>query len=84
LAHAVQTVRGTIDNDFTIAGTAVLLAPHDCVCIAPRVAEVTIDIVIDDAGGIRLEEDREAGVAGPRCVDPSSYCPAPLVLRPAE
>jgi hypothetical protein len=84
LAHAVQTVRGTIGTDFTVAGTAVLLAPHDCVCLAPRVAEVTFDIVIDDAGGIRLEEDREAGVAGPRCVDPSSYCPPPLVLRQLE
>jgi hypothetical protein len=77
-------MRGTIGNDFTIAGTAILLAPHDCVCLPQRFADVTFDIVVNDAGGITLEEDREAGVAGPRCVDPSSYCPPPLVLRQLE
>jgi hypothetical protein len=84
LADAVQSVRGTIGNDFTIAGTAVLLAPHDCVCLPQRFADVTFDIVVDDAGGITLEENREEGVAGPRCLDPSSQCLAPLVLRQGE
>jgi hypothetical protein len=84
LADAVQSVRGTIGSDFTVHGTAVLLAPHDCFCLVPRVAEVTFDIVVDDAGGVTLEEDREAGVAGPRCLDPTANCLAPLVLRPQD
>jgi hypothetical protein len=82
LADAVQSVRGTIRDDFTVIGAAVLLAPHDCVCLPQRFADVTFDIVLDDAGGITLEEDREEGVADPRCLDPPSQCLAPLVLRP--
>jgi hypothetical protein len=83
-ADAVQSVRGTIRNDFTIDGVAVLLAPHRAFVPSPRYAEVTLRIVVDDTGEITLEEDREPGVVGPRCVDPSIYCLEPLLLRPED
>jgi hypothetical protein len=83
-ASAVQSVRGTIRNDFTIDGVAVLLAPHRAFVPSPRYAEVTLRIVVDDTGGLTLQEDREPGVVGPRCVDPSIYCLEPLLLRPED
>jgi hypothetical protein len=83
-ADAVQSVRGTIRNDFTIDSDAVLLAPHQAFIPTPRFAGVTLRIDFDDAGLITLREDRSAGVVGPRCVDPSIYCLAPLLLRPED
>jgi hypothetical protein len=80
-ADAVQTIRGTIRDDFTIDGTAVLMGPHVGFFQPARAATLTILVEFDDAGGISLREDRLPGVQGPRCYDPSLYCVAPLLLR---
>jgi hypothetical protein len=83
-ADAVQTIRGTIRDDFTIDGTAVLMAPHVAFYQPQKAAMLTFLVEIDDAGGISLREDRQPGVQGPRCYDPSLYCVAPLLLRPQD
>jgi hypothetical protein len=82
-ADQVQAFRGTIRDDFTIETEMVLLAPHRPTETPIREAEVRILISIDEDGGITLREDREPGAIGPRCLT-SSFCPAPLVLRPQD
>jgi hypothetical protein len=83
-ADAVQTIRGTIRDDFTIDGTAVLMAPHVSYFQPQKAAALTVLVEFDDAGEISLREDRQPGVQGPRCHDPSLYCVAPLLLRPQD
>jgi hypothetical protein len=83
-AASVQTMQGTINNDFTIDSTVVLLGPHPEFATPNLFAEVRWRIVFEDAGSVTLVEDREPGVAGPRCPDPVGYCPAPLILRPQD
>jgi hypothetical protein len=83
-AASVQTMQGTINNDFTIDSTVVLLGLHPEFVTPDLFAEVHWRIEFDDAGSVTLVEDREPGVAGPRCPDPVGYCPAPLVLRPRD
>jgi hypothetical protein len=80
-ADQVQAFRGTMRSDFSIEGAMVLLGPHPPVENPIREAEVRMLIRFDDDGGITLLEDREPGVAGPRCMH-ENYCPAPLLLRP--
>jgi hypothetical protein len=81
----VQALRGNVRPDFSIDGSIALLGPTaPFTADRPLDAEVRILIVFDDAGGITLREDRERGVLGPRCPDPSNYCLAPLLLRPKE
>jgi hypothetical protein len=82
-ADQVQAFRGTIRDDFSIEAEMVLLGPHPAFENPIREAEVRILISIDEDGGITLLEDREPGVTGPRCLH-SSFCPAPLLLRPQD
>jgi hypothetical protein len=83
-ADRVQIIRGTIRDDFTIDGTAFLMAPHAAFSQPQKAATLTVLVEFDDAGGISLREDRQPGVQGPRCHDPSVYCLAPLLLRPQD
>ena len=78
---SVQNLRGQIRTDFVIEGEIVLLGPSRFFMAAPIYAPVRILIEFDDAGEIVLREDRVYGVEGPRCLDPSGYCPRPFVLR---
>jgi hypothetical protein len=81
---SVQTMRGTIRNDQTIDSTVALLGPHPETAPDQPFAEVRWIIEVAEDGSVALREDREPGVLGPRCPDPSNYCPPPLVLRPQD
>jgi hypothetical protein len=82
----VQSLAGRLGSDLVITGEIISLgalpfgAPGDPLRYSPL--RMLIDV--DDAGDITLREDRQPGVTGPRCPDPGGYCPAPLVLQPAE
>jgi hypothetical protein len=85
---SVQTMRGTVRDDFTVDGTVVLLGRHHPFLSPSYSSDVRLLIDIDEGGEatpgdpeITLREDREPGVQGPRCPDPVAFCPAPLVLR---
>jgi hypothetical protein len=78
---SVQGLQGRMGDDFVIDSTIVFLGPHPGRAILQYRAEVRIILDFDDDGQIILREDREPGVAGPRCPDPVNYCPPPLVLR---
>jgi hypothetical protein len=85
---SVQTMRGTVRDDFTVDGIVVLLGPHPDFASPPYQSTIRLFIDIGQGGEstpgdpeITLREDREPGVQGPRCPDPVGYCPAPLVLR---
>jgi hypothetical protein len=82
----VQSLDGQVGSDFVITGEIIWLAalPSNAPGYPPRYSPLRMFIDIDDAGEITLREDREPGVTGPRCPDPSGFCTAPLVLRPAE
>ncbi len=80
----VQTFHGTVANDFTIDSDIVLVGPRFVYLELPIFAEVRLLIEFDPAGEIILREDRIPGVQGPRCLDPLSFCPAPLLLRPSR
>lgn len=79
----VQSLSGRMGSDFVITGEILWLAPLPVGAPGnpPRYAPLRMLIAFDDAGDILLREDREPGVAGPRCPDPGGYCPAPLVLQ---
>ena len=83
VAHpmAVQGLQGRVGNDFVIDSTIVLLGPRPTMALPQTLAEVQLLIEFDSAGEITLREDRIPGVQGPRCPDPISLCPAPLLLR---
>jgi hypothetical protein len=83
-SDSVQVLQGRVGNDFVIEGTIVLLGPHPAFAVLQYHADVRIQIDIDADGGITLREDRLPGLQGPRCPDPVGYCPAPLLLRPAD
>jgi hypothetical protein len=77
---SLQILRGHFGTDFTIAGEIVLLGPEAVALPPPIWAEVRFDIEVDENGEVRLREDRERGVPGPRCVEPTFACYPPLVL----
>ena len=82
----VQSLSGVIGSDFMITGEILFLGPLPAALtrsLTPY-SPLRMLIAFDDAGEITLREDREPMVRGPRCPDPVSYCPAPLVLRPAD
>jgi hypothetical protein len=81
----VQSLSGVIGSDFVIDGEVILLgaARPLCVCLT-RYSPLRMLIEFDDAGEIRLREDREPGVTGPRCSDPVLNCLTPLVLQPVD
>ncbi|HET9497768.1 MAG TPA: hypothetical protein VFP83_05525 [Candidatus Limnocylindria bacterium] len=85
-AHQVQSLVGHINSDFTMSGEILWLGPsppalpYELVRYSPL--EMLIDF--DAAGATILRESREGGVHGPRCPDPQSYCPPPLVLERAD
>jgi hypothetical protein len=78
---AVQGLQGRVGNDFVIDSTIVLLGPRPTLAIVQTLAEVRIIIDFDPAGEITLREDRILGVQGPRCPEPQTLCPQPLLLR---
>jgi hypothetical protein len=82
----VQSLSGRIGSDFTISGEVIWLGPTPPGSIGSpiRYAPLRMFIEFDDTGRILLREDRESGVRGPRCPDPASFCPAPLLLERAD
>jgi hypothetical protein len=82
----VQSLSGRIGSDFAISGEIIWLGPLPPGAIASpiRYSPLRMFIEFDDTGWVRLREDREAGVRGPRCPDPASFCPAPLLLERAD
>jgi len=83
-SESVQVLQGRVGNDFVIDGTIVLLGPHPSFAVLQYVAEVRLLIEFGPASEVVLREDRTPGVQGPRCPDPISFCPAPLLLRPSR
>jgi hypothetical protein len=80
----IQTFRGQIGNDFVIDGEMVLMGPDVNFLRPPIYAPVRFLIDFDGGGQVSLLEDRELGVPGPRCVEPTTACLRPLVLRPEK
>lgn len=80
----VQNLTGTLRRNFTIASEIVWLGTHPGHATVQYYAEVDLIIEPDADGVITLREDREPGVEGPRCPEPVAFCPAPLLLRPAD
>jgi hypothetical protein len=83
-SDSIQVLQGRVGNDFVIEGTIVLLGPHLTFATPEYFSEVRLLIEFDQASEITLREDRIPGVEGPRCPDPVTYCPAPLLLRPSS
>ncbi len=81
--HTVQSLSGHVGTDFVITGEILFLGPRPLGNLPPH-SPLRMHIDFDDAGSFILREDREPGVTGPRCPDPTAYCPAPLVLEPAD
>jgi hypothetical protein len=80
----VQSFQGRIGSDFVITGEIQWLAPlRASAPLTPqRYSPLKMLIQFDDGGEVVLREDREPGVATPRCPDPpAGFCPEPLVLR---
>jgi hypothetical protein len=85
LAGRVQTLRGKIGQDFVVEGEIVMVAmPQPAVGAERFFSPLRLRIQFDDDGTVVLREDREYGVVGPRCGDPSIFCIPVLVLRPAD
>lgn len=82
----VQSLSGRLGSDFVITGEIISLGalPFSAPADPPRFSPLRMLIDFDEAGRINLREDRQPGVAGPRCPDPAGYCPAPLVLQRAD
>jgi hypothetical protein len=80
----IQTLRGHIGSDFAIDGEIVLLGPEVNFLRPPIFAPVQFLIEFGDAGQVILRENREPGVPGPRCVEPTMSCLRPLVLLLSE
>jgi hypothetical protein len=79
---SVQGLQGRVGNDFVIDSTIVLLGPRPTMALPQTLAEVRLLIEFDPAGQVTLREDRIPGVQGPRCPEPLTVCPQPLLLRP--
>jgi hypothetical protein len=78
----VQTLRGTIGEDFVVDGEILQLATTGFEPILVQFySPLRMFIEFDDDGTIVLREDREYGVPGPRCPDPTFSCLPVLVLR---
>jgi hypothetical protein len=80
-----STALHPLDRSYVIAGELVDVAPYGpgrvSIPFLRLFYPIRLQVEFDDAGQIRLREDREAGVQGPRCPDPAGYCPPPLVLQ---
>ncbi|HET9497769.1 MAG TPA: hypothetical protein VFP83_05530 [Candidatus Limnocylindria bacterium] len=76
----VQLLRGTIQSDFTVDGEIVLLGPTLAGNEPANWAPARFLIEPGDDGQLTLREDRERGVPGPRCPEPTYDCLKPLVL----
>jgi hypothetical protein len=84
--HHVQSFDGQLGDDFVITGDILFLGPRPpgAPRNLPPHAPLRMLIDFDEAGGLVLREDRDPGVAGAHCPDPTSYCPPPLVLQRAD
>jgi hypothetical protein len=81
-----QSLVGRVGSDFTVTGDILWLGPVPSGLpfrVAPY-SPLRMLIEFDDAGAILLREDREQGVAGPRCPEPTFVCPEPLLLERAD
>lgn len=81
-----QSLVGLVGSDFTVTGDILWLGP-----VPPGLPWTVVPysplrmlIEFDDAGAIVLREDRERGVLGPRCPEPTLACPEPLLLERAD
>ena len=81
--HTVQSLSGRVGGDFVITGGILFLGPRPLGNLPPY-SPLRMLLQFDDAGGLVLREDREPGAVGPRCPEPTAYCPAPLVLERAD
>lgn len=80
---SLANVGGRIGSDFAIPMTVAILDYPEGVAQMRALSQMTMLIEWDDAGRIRLREDREPGELAERC--PPEFldaCPAPLVLLP--
>lgn len=79
----VQSLSGHTGVDFVITGEVIWLGPlpGNAPGNPARYSPLRMVIEFDETGNVTLREDREPGVFGPRCPDPSGFCPDPLVLR---
>jgi hypothetical protein len=83
--HEIQSLDGRIGSNFVITGEIIWLGPGEVGAPPlPSSAPLRMHIEFGEAGQITLREDREPGVTGLHCPDPSGYCPDPLVLIPDE
>jgi hypothetical protein len=81
----VQTIRGTIGQDFVVEGEIVRVAtPHFRSGFERTYSPLRLLIEFDDDGTWVLREDRVLGEPGPRCGEPTVFCIPVLVLRPAD
>jgi hypothetical protein len=81
----VQTLRGTIGDDFVVEGEIVQVATAEFLPFTvPVYSPLRMLIEFDENGAVVLHEDRESGAPGPRCSDTTFYCLPVLVLRPAS
>lgn len=82
----IQSLTGRVGSDFVIAGDILWLGPLQLGSPGspPRYSPLRMLIEFDDAGEIFLREDRAPGERGPRCPDPVTFCPSPLLLQRAE
>jgi len=80
----IQTLRGQIGNDFVIDGEMVLMGPDVNFFRPPIYSPARFLIEFDENGDVRLLEDREPGVPGPRCAEQATSCLRPLVLTRNE
>lgn len=73
----VANLRGRVD-DLVIGLEVVIVTQGDQVLFG---AYSTMDMLIewDEAGRLRLREDRRAGETAGRCIQSASECPAPLI-----
>jgi len=85
-ASQLAMYSGTLREDFTLTGTLVVMVrwndPFTYGNQAPGPYPMDWRLEYDDAGQIRLVEDRVPGVEGPRCPNPVMWCPDPTVLQP--
>jgi hypothetical protein len=78
---------GRIESDFSIDGTLVTILRDAQVggfSDQQVFAATALLVQFGDDGAILLREDREPGVVGPRCTQPPSACPPPVLLHRAE
>jgi hypothetical protein len=78
----VQVYTGTIQSDFSIDGSFLMLGPYPGFEGAP--VDVRIPLKIEftaDEAGVVIREQRQPNVIGPRCQQ-AEYCIPPLVLEP--